>query len=50
MWNPNTVQKFYQLALKVEENLKKKLEFSNRRRGRGREKSNQRGNFGGGRG
>lgn len=49
-WTPNIVQKCYQLALKVEEKLRKKQDFSNRSRGKGIEQSHQRGNFGGGRG
>lgn len=37
LWTPNTIQKCYQLALQVEEKLKKKQDFNNRSRGKGRD-------------
>ncbi|GLJ27819.1 hypothetical protein SUGI_0545980 [Cryptomeria japonica] len=43
----STVHKYYQLALKVEEKIKKKQEQSNRGRGRGRHGRGHRGSYGG---
>ena len=45
LWTPTTIQRCHQLALKVEENTRKKGESNFKDRGKGRNQRGQRGGY-----